>query len=703
MTIVPGNGRQRLFLAFAFALLWAGPAAAAEDASQPPVQVKGDSVEYFHEQQKVVGVGHVKIDTEDTHLEADKITVFMATNVAVAEGNVVLTQKGSIFKGERGEYDFNKKAGNVEGMRAEIPPSLYARAKRVEKAPDGRYIARDAYVTTCCGDNPFYRVQARELEIIPGQKVIVKNATILIKGIPILFVPIYVQKLFDFDRFPVQIIPGKNSEWGAFVLTKWRYGLVDRPDLQTKGNILVDYREKRGFGGGIENFYRGDQFGRGAVRFFYTNDKDGPEFSENGRYRTQWRHQMKLGEWTTLTSEFNDLSDETVIKDFFFREEYERDTRPDTYVSIITATPDYTLSVLDRERVDDFFSTVERSPEVRFDTRNKRFGDTPFYLRQEAQFSNLKKEFGRSEMQEDALRMDLNHTLRYAGHVGSWSVTPRVGTRQTYYSRDLDSKDDQGRGIFDAGVDISTHFFKTHDVTVKRWGLDWNGLRHIFSPTASYGYRPNPTVSRSTLAQFDALDALDKQNVVRFNLVNKLQTKYHPEPGSALVTREMARVIPFFDYDAHTGRLDNVGYDVELRPYTWLGIESDLTYETREGKVTTANFDVLANLGRFDVGVGQRFVRDNSSQTTAELKWRIDSAHTLRLYERYEFNEKHSEETEVTISKAFECVIVDLTYNHRRDDGDSFFFVFRLKGYPAASFNMSQTYNRPKSYERGTL
>ena len=76
---------------------------------------------------------------------------------------------------------------------------------------------------------------------------------------------------------------------------------------------------------------------------------------------------------------------------------------------------------------------------------------------------------------------------------------------------------------------------------------------------------------------------------------------------------------------------------------------------------------------------------------------------TLRFYERYEFNENHSQETEVTLSKAFECVIVDATYNHRRGDGDSFFFVVHLKGYPSASFNLSQTYNRPKPYERGAF
>src|SRR3989338_10029243 len=69
-----------------------------------PVQVHGDSVEYFHEEERVVGTGNVSIDYEDVRLAADKITVHMGTKVAVAEGHVVLTQGETVYRGERGEY-----------------------------------------------------------------------------------------------------------------------------------------------------------------------------------------------------------------------------------------------------------------------------------------------------------------------------------------------------------------------------------------------------------------------------------------------------------------------------------------------------------------------------------------------------------------------------------------------------------------------
>ena len=72
-------------------LLAAAPAFA--DAEKKPIQVQGDSVEYFHERQTVVGTGNVVIDYEGTRLAADKVTVHMTTKEATAEGNVILTHR----------------------------------------------------------------------------------------------------------------------------------------------------------------------------------------------------------------------------------------------------------------------------------------------------------------------------------------------------------------------------------------------------------------------------------------------------------------------------------------------------------------------------------------------------------------------------------------------------------------------------------
>lgn len=691
--------RFSIFLAL-LAFMACGPSEAAKKKEPATtvagsIKVYGDSVEYFHEQEKVIGTGNVKIDYEETMLTADKITVYMTSKVAVAEGRVVLKQKGNTFSGKRGEYNFDTKIGNVIDMDAEIQPSLYGKARTIERVSADHYRAKDGYVTTCCGDSPLYRIQSQSVDIYPRKKVVIRNAVIYIKNVPIFFIPVFIQPLVDFDRFPVQILPGKNREWGAFVLSKWRYELFDATAAASKGNVLVDWRERRGFGYGVDNYYKGKDLGRGAIRAYTIDDKEPPSVAHNERYRGQWRHQMKIAKDTTFTAEMNKLSDPLIVKDFFYREEYERGVFPDNYISVVHSRPEYTLSFLDRERFDSFFSVVERSPEVRFDTHNRQFVDTPFYLREEVQFSNLKKEFAYSEGQLDVLRLETNHTLSYAAHIGSFSVTPRVGTHQTYYSRQVDDPTDAVRGTFDPGLDVSTRTYRIYNTSVHAFGLDWNRLRHIFSPTMSYNFRPNPTVLRGRLQPLDLIDALDKQNFIRFHFENKLQTKEGSGPKKELRTREIARFLPFFDMDFDTRHIENTGFRAEFRPTPWLALDSNATYDTRTDKFDTANFDVGLTRRAVRLSVGQRYLRDQSSQTTADIRWNINRDWALKVYERYEFKEKKSKEFEGTVSKAFSCVIVDFTYNHSQ--GDTFYVMFRLKGYPNVSFNLSRSYNSPRT------
>ncbi|MBI4432168.1 MAG: LPS-assembly protein LptD [Candidatus Omnitrophica bacterium] len=670
---------------------------AYSDEPAPPVQVHGDTVEYFEKEQKVVGTGNVSIDHQGSRLTADKITLYMATKTAVAEGNVVLRQGENVYRGQRGEYNYLTRVGNVSDTDANFAPYM-GKARQIQKVSDNHYRAVDAYLTTCCGDNPLYKIQAQQVDIFPGDKVSVRNALLMIKGVPILYIPFYTHKISEAERFPVQLVPGKNEDWGAFLLSKWRYHLADSPAFALKGNALLDYREKRGFGYGADNFYRGDKIGRGAARVYSINDKEPPMDAEEERYRAQWRHQVPITDSTTVTAEINKLSDPTVTKDFFFREEYESNIFPDNYVSIVTAKPEYTWSILERRRLDDFFTVVERDPEVRFDTHNRAFVDTPLYLREEFQFSNLKKEFANTETSLEATRFDIRPTLSYAGRVGEVSVTPRIGTRQTFYSATADSDENHSRGVFETGVDLSTRFYKVYDTVVNTWGLDINRIRHIFAPTASYNYRPSPTLARTALQRFDAMDDLDKEDFVRFQFENKFQTQYG-DKDKGLETREVARIVPFFDANLETGRLENAGYDVELRPYPWLGIYSDGLFDERTEVLETFNNDIFWEKTHYRVGVGQRYVREESNQLTGQFQWKINPGLEIKVYDRFEIEHDRSQEFEISISKLVDCVIVDFTYNHR-DEGDTFYIVFRLQAFPRASFGLTQSYREPKSGQR---
>lgn len=692
-----------LKFSFLFAALLGGflCRCAFAESENSPIQVHGDTVEYFQNENKAVGTGHVVVDYEGDRIEADKITVYTDKKTAYAEGNVVLTQKGSVYRGPTAEYNFQTKSGSLNQMKGELAGGdvpYYTRAAKVERVSEDHFRLSNASITTCCSDVPFYKLQGQRVDIYPDDRVEVRNALMMIKNVPVLFLPFYSQKFHEIRRLPVQIVPGHSGDWGAFVLSKWRYQLLDTPGMKMRGNILADYRSKRGFGYGVENYYTSDVLGRGVIKAYASEDKFYQRDEDSTRERYQVRHQMRLTPDTVLTAEFNKLSDQDVIKDYYYREEYEQDQQPDDYVSVVISKPEYTLSFLERYRMNNFYTVVRRNPEIRFDTYNKQFKDTPFYLRQEFLFSNLQKEFAGQDDSLDATRVDQNYTLSYAGHIGNFSVTPRVGTRQTYYSADAQDEGSRWRGTFDPGLDISTRFYKVYDVQVRALGMDYNQIRHIFTPTVSFNYRPNPTSPGYNLLQYDRIDALDKQSYIRFNFINKFQTKEHagPDRTGDLLPRDLARIVPFFDMDYTTDRPERIGFDSDFYPYKWMGISFDGAYDSRLRAFSALNSDVYVNIKKLTFSVGHRYNRRDSSQITASVEYALSPEWSFGVYTIHEFKEANDTPglTQWKITRNFECVAVDFIWSNGQEN--ELFIAARVKGFEGIPFQLEKTYRRPR-------
>ena len=91
----------------------AAPSSGTPRRETRPLTVRADFLEYFDEGSKASYRGHVKLQTETTTMEADKMDVYfsrLGTNQeseverAMAEGHVVVVQPGRRATGEHGEY-----------------------------------------------------------------------------------------------------------------------------------------------------------------------------------------------------------------------------------------------------------------------------------------------------------------------------------------------------------------------------------------------------------------------------------------------------------------------------------------------------------------------------------------------------------------------------------------------------------------------
>jgi lipopolysaccharide export system protein LptA len=108
----------------------AAPSSETPRRETRPLTVRADFLEYFDQGSKASYRGHVKLQTEATTMDADRMDVYfsqLGTNQeseverAMAEGHVVVVQPGRRATGEHGEYF----AGPGKIVLTGGPPSIY--------------------------------------------------------------------------------------------------------------------------------------------------------------------------------------------------------------------------------------------------------------------------------------------------------------------------------------------------------------------------------------------------------------------------------------------------------------------------------------------------------------------------------------------------------------------------------------------------
>ena len=283
-----------LFFIFATALI-----SFAEEIEEP-IECNGDEIEYFEKERKVVGSGNIVIKYKDTTLSCDKVTVWTDTKEAEAEGNVKIVQGDNLFTGETITYNFEEETGTVVKFKGHTPP-WYARGEKAERTGPDEFVVHRGYITTCGHEHPHYRISARKILIYPEVKVVAKDATLWAGPVPVLWIPVYAHPL-DEDRPRVTVIPGKNSEWGNYLLTAWRYNL----DPKHKGYVHIDYRERRDLGYGFDHVYDTNIIGKGMLKTYYIHERDlgrehiydsrdeGGPTKEEEKFLVQWRHKWQM-------------------------------------------------------------------------------------------------------------------------------------------------------------------------------------------------------------------------------------------------------------------------------------------------------------------------------------------------------------------------------------------------------------------------
>lgn len=709
--------------------------------SKEPVVINGDTVEYSEEGKTAVANGNVVISYQDMKLTCKKAIFHVDTKEVLAEGDVKLTQGGNLLNGEHIVYNVETKSGTIIKPNVFIAPTYYGGGEKAEKLDENHYYIKQGYVTTCNLERPHYRVQAKQLNVYLGDRVTANNILVLAGDLPVFYFP-YLSIPLNDHRPPVSVTPGRNKDWGYFLLTSWKYYINE----DVKGRINIDYRELRDFAYGFSTNYETHNYGSGVVRFNYFDERqkhvwssrpnqqgDTPKGQDISRYRAQIRHRWQMDPVTSGIVELNKMSDANVIKDYYIRD-FQRDMVNGNYASIIRTDDYYTTSFLVQKRINRFESMVEYLPQVQFQTRSLKIGQTDFYYDGKASAANLNKlDAAPANDVAGANRVDTNNQLSYQSNILGWlGIRPFAGTEQTYYSRDIGGDESNLiRGNFFTGIDLNTRIYRTFDIKSSALNMEISNLRHVISPTVSYFYAHRPTVPPGNLAQFDSIDGLNFSNYISPSLENKLQTKRMV--GGTLQTVDIARLVVSNSYNFRSGekklgRLGDYGFLFESKPYNWMRILSTSSYDQHASKWKTFTFNIIGdpeyNLDNPDLrgavytditqkkwswGAGYRWQDEVYSQLEGQLMFNLTPKWKITAYERVDLKSFGTDangapkkfinnlaEQEYRISRDLHCWIGEFLYDVSRDHGHTFMVVFRLKAFPEMPFEFQQNYNPPR-------
>ncbi len=483
---------------------------------------------------------------------------------------------------------------------------LYSAKTNTMSGSNQVYIATNAFVTADDYAQPFIKVRSRELTVVPGKYFEARDALVYVSGAPVFYFPYYHRDLTQ-DPNTFTLVPGYRSTFGPYLLSS--YNRVLNKELDA--SLHLDWRDKRGLGGGPDFDYNLGRWGQGTLRGYFARDNEPGLDPINGAplptNRERGLATYDATPFTNLTvkAQGSYQSDPYIVRDFF-ESQYQRNIQPNSFFDVNRYWRNWSLDVLAQPRVNAFNEAVERLPEVRLTGYRQEIFNTPFYYDSESSAGYYRRLFSDTNFLSGgnyaASRADSFQQITMPETLFGWlNLTPRAGGRFTYYSAASGpggTNSEEYRGVFNTGAEVS---FKASRLwsTAQNKFFEVDGIRHIFEPSINYVYIPRPNVMPAQVSQFDyeltnsfhllplefpaynSIDSINSQNTIRFGLDNRLQTKRKSEIDN-LVDWSV-----YMDWNlrprSDQGTFSDIYSDLTLKPKSWLTFSSQTRYDIGQG------------------------------------------------------------------------------------------------------------------------
>ncbi len=605
----------------------------------------------------VVATGNVKIEYGDVTLEADEVRLNTVTKDLVAQGHVVLWQRGGYLACERLEFNLETKEGIAYRAKGFLPPYYYFSGERIKKLSGGVYHIRDGMLTTCetdwraCAATPDWSFRGKRVLIKREGFARIYGLTGWVKKVPVLYSPFFM--------FPVSskrktgfLIPtfGWKGGNGLFLNIPFFWAISRDKDATfwfrpyTTGDyqVAAEYRQK---------------FAKDEDLYLY-----GDYMERSGESKGDWWN-LKGKAFKRLPWDFEFSGKLDMTSTTKYKKEYSGDfssyvkRHNDSYGELVKRFDHMRLSLLTRfqdDVEDNFQQKVYKYPQLDWELYPVKLWSSPFYLEARAQYLKYRNKNDTAGFDFKVSRWDLYPKLSLPINPVPWfSITPKYGLRYTVWSKRLSRKGDEvdeptSRVMYSFEVD-SRGPLLYRDYA---WGN--TTVRNDIVPEVKYIYIPDETKAQRDIIRFDDADFMAPKNLVTYSLTSRF-TKL--DTGRELLKLKLEQSYDIYrDRHGLPYKFSDIMFEADASPNDDLNFRYRLYQSVYGFGVTKWSFsgrvqhrfrDFLPSLGityYYEKFTGNRYMEYNPSLTYKRVKlsvyWKRDIYNSYWVERRWNLEVK---------------------------------------------------------------
>jgi LPS-assembly protein len=495
-------------------------------------------------------VGQVEVICGNETFFADEIELFTDEDRLIATGNVVFTSGTSRVAADRLEFNTRTKTGTffnasgsatlaaepgtgpprrepggrADAIFGEQEPDVYFYGERLQKIGEKKYRITSGGFTTCVQPTPRWQLTSGTVTLNLDHYAILTNSLFKVKGVPLLYLPIFYYPVQEDDRATGFLIPayGRSTIRGQSLSNAFFWAINRSQDL----TLLHDWYTKTGQGYGTEYRYVRGAGSEGFLRAYNLREHEATYAEGDGEpvttperrsYEIRGSLSQRLGASMRARARADYFSDISV-QQTYHQNVYEASRRQRVFSGSLSGAwrdLNYTGTF---DRSEYFYGTTSSSvrggaPRLLVNRSERPVFGSPVYFSVNSEYNRFVVE-RKSEtrvVDQSLTRFDVFPRVRVP--FTKWqflTVNSTAGFRATYWTESLDPEEEQ----IETGV-TRNYFELQSQVTGPVFNRIWSFERSRYAEKLKHSIQPFFNIQRiSGIEVFDRIVRLDSIDTV---------------------------------------------------------------------------------------------------------------------------------------------------------------------------------------------